>query len=186
MLLIELFISFFKMGAVSFGGGYTMVSILRQVAVDNAWMTAEQFADILAISQITPGPFAVNMATFVGFRQAGVAGSIVATIGVTMPSFILIMLAFKFINMFKASKVLDNIFFGLRPAVVGLITAAVVQLAMPEILPVMPSFNLPDIVGAIEFRAVAIFIAAFVGVYKFKANIILVVVLAAVLGILLF
>ena len=92
MIYLKLFLTFFEIGAVSFGGGYGMVSLIREKVLLNGWLTQSGFLDIIAVSESTPGPLAVNMATFVGSSQAGFLGSVCATLGVVLPSFIIILL----------------------------------------------------------------------------------------------
>ncbi|GHV43415.1 chromate transporter [Clostridia bacterium] len=176
MIILELFLGFLQIGAFSFGGGYAMISLLRDTAVTNGWLSAAEFSEIVALSQITPGPIAVNMATFVGYRQAGVIGALVSTLGVSLPSFVFVLAVMKFLAAFKDSKVIGDVFFGLRAAVTGLITAAAVQIALPEVW----------VNEAVEIRAVIIFGVSLLATLKFKANPILLLILSAVAGIVLY
>src|SRR5690554_6415833 len=103
-ILLQLFASFFKIGAFSFGGGYAMLPLLEKEFIDkHNWLTTADFIDILAISEMTPGPIAINSATFLGYNVAGILGAIVSTLAVVLPSFIIITLMFKFIRKFKSS-----------------------------------------------------------------------------------
>ncbi|WP_027108237.1 chromate transporter [Lacticigenium naphthae] len=125
MILVDLLISFFQVGLFSFGGGYAALPLIQeQIIYKRGWMTAQEFVDVLTLSEMTPGPIAINAATFVGNRVAGIPGGIVATIGVTLPSvFIVLLLAtlyFKFQNLSLVQGVIQ----GLRPAVVALIGSA--------------------------------------------------------------
>ena len=171
MILLDLFLSFFKIGALSFGGGYAMISVLQDEAVRQGWLTVAEFADIVAISQVTPGPIAVNMATFVGFRLGGVLGSLIATLGVCLPSFVLVTAALKTISRFKESKIINGFFTGARPAVAGLVLAAGVNILIIE--------------GLFDWRTVLIFLTAGVAVIRFKVSLIWVILVAAVLGVIL-
>lgn len=129
--LIKLFVSFFKIGAFSFGGGYAMLPLMKETVIDHHnWLTNAEFIDILAISEMTPGPIAINMATFLGYRVSGFIGSAVATIAVVLPSFIVMSLIFHFVNKFKDSPYSDYFFRGIRPIVLGLIASAAVSVAM--------------------------------------------------------
>ena len=180
IILLELFLSFFKIGAFTFGGGYAMASLLRDTAVANGWVTESSFADILAISNVTPGPIAVNMATFVGYNQAGIAGALVATLGVALPSFIIVLTVLKLLAKFKQSKHVVNVFHGLRPTVAGLIAATGIVFAIKEFFPNEISIN------AVEFKAIAIFAVVLVAIYKFKVSPAVMIVLAAAVGVFIF
>ena len=103
MIYLKLFLHFFKIGAVSFGGGYGMLPLMRETVLDNGWLTESQFLSFIAVSESTPGPLAVNMATFIGASQGGIAGSLLATLGVIMPSFFIILVIaalVQFVEMF--------------------------------------------------------------------------------------
>ena len=178
-MLLDLFFSFFKIGIFSFGGGYAMISLLQETAVSKAWLTVSEFTDIVAISQITPGPIAVNMATFVGFRQAGILGSAIATIAVSLPSLIIVIVVLHFLKKFNSSKLIQNIFYGLRPAVCGLILAAVLQIAEMEFI--MEDSNRLDI----NITALGISAIVLVVLIKFKVSPVLIILLSAVVGIFL-
>ncbi len=119
--LFELFFVFFKIGSISFGGGYAMIPFLEHEAIARNWLSPEVLVDVIAISQITPGPIATNMATFVGFEQAGIPGAIFATLGVTAPSFILIIFVTKFIIDKLTDNVQKTIFYGLKPTITALL-----------------------------------------------------------------
>ncbi|NLN14383.1 MAG: chromate transporter [Tissierellia bacterium] len=170
--LIQLFISFFKIGAFSFGGGYAMLPLLEKELIEkHQWISSTDFIDIAAISEMTPGPIAVNSATFLGYKIAGVLGSIVATIAVILPSFIIISLIFKFISKFKSSPYIEWIFRGIRPVVLGLIGAAAVTVGKTSF---------------VDIKAVIISILLFYLVSIRKLNAILGIILAGVMGIFLY
>jgi chromate transporter len=124
MLLLKLYYEFFKVGLFSIGGGLATLPFLKEMATRTGWFTVEQLYDMLAVSESTPGPIGVNMATYVGFTTAGVAGSVVATLGLVTPSVIVILLVALFLKKFKESKTVKYAFYGLRPASMGLIAAA--------------------------------------------------------------
>ncbi|MDR1180058.1 MAG: chromate transporter, partial [Spirochaetales bacterium] len=127
--VLQLVWSFFKIGLFSYGGGYAMVPMMQSEIVSHNWIPIREFADIVAISQMTPGPIAVNAATYIGYRVAGIFGSAAATLGVTLPSFILVILVTHFLQKFKESHTVNSILTGIRPATVGLIAAAVIFFA---------------------------------------------------------
>ena len=121
MIYFKLFLTFLEIGAVSFGGGYGMISIIREAVLSNHWLTESEFINFIAVSESTPGPLAVNMATFIGSSQGGVLGSLLATLGVVLPSFVIILLiAAVLSNLLKYAGV-QAFLSGVRPCVVALI-----------------------------------------------------------------
>ena len=128
MILLELFWVFFLIGAFTFGGGYAMIAMIQQQVVSRGWMEMEQLIDFVAIAESTPGPIAVNMATFVGAKLGGVLGAACATLGVILPSFVVILVIARCFRAFCTSKWVKGIMSGLKPAVVGLIASAAVTI----------------------------------------------------------
>ena len=124
MIFIRLFYEFFKAGLFAIGGGMATLPFLYNISDKTGWFTYGQLADMVAISESTPGPIGVNMATYVGFTTAGIPGAVVATIGLITPSIIIILIIAGFLKSFKDSKYVQNAFYGLRPASTGLIAAA--------------------------------------------------------------
>ena len=124
MIYIRLFWEFFKTGLFSVGGGMATLPFLYAMSAKTGWFTTAQLADMVAVSESTPGPIGVNMATYVGFTTAGIPGSLVATIGLVTPSVIVILLIAKVLQQFRQNKYVDAAFYGLRPCSVGLIAAA--------------------------------------------------------------
>lgn len=129
MILLRLFFEFFKIGLFSIGGGLATIPFLTDLGVRTGWFTSGQLADMIAISESTPGPMGINMATYVGFTCGGIPGGVVATLGVVCPSIIIILIIARFLQKFRQSKVVDSVFYGLRAASVALITAAMLQVA---------------------------------------------------------
>ena len=129
MVLIELFLAFLKIGAFTFGGGYAMIAMIQAEAERHGWLTPEELVDFVALSESTPGPLAVNMATFVGMRTGGIPGAIIATLGIVLPSFIIILIIAKCFEKYRKSRAVGGIMSGLKPAVVGLIAAAFLSVA---------------------------------------------------------
>ncbi len=125
MIYLELFLTFFTIGLFTFGGGYAMLPLIQQKVVEKGWMSVEQIVDFVAVSESTPGPFAVNIATYVGAEMGGVLGSVCATLGVVLPSFIIILIVAKCYIRFKNSKLVSGAMFALRATVVGLMAGAV-------------------------------------------------------------
>jgi chromate transporter len=127
--LMTLFVLFFKIGLFSFGGGYVMLPLIYQGVQQFGIMSAEEFSNLVALSQVTPGPIAVNAATYVGFQYAGVPGAAAATLGISLPSFILVIMIVHFMKKFKESQGVTAVLGGIRPATVGLLASAVVFLS---------------------------------------------------------
>ena len=127
-IILKIFLSFFKIGAFSFGGGYAMLPLIeREIVTSHSWITYKEFIDIIGISQMTPGPIAINSATFVGFKVSGVLGAISGTLGVISFSFILVSIASHYISKFKDSYILKAALAGMRPALIGLILSVFIS-----------------------------------------------------------
>ncbi|SCZ09915.1 chromate transporter [Alkaliphilus peptidifermentans] len=172
MIYLSLFIAFLKIGAFSFGGGYAMLPLIEEeIVLINQWLTHQEFIDIIAISQMSPGPIAVNAATFVGYKHIGISGAIVATIGVVFTSFILVTTLAKVIIKYYNSTIVTGIFSGIRPAVIGLIAAACVSLFRSSI---------------VDFKSLIIGLAVLGILYKTKLHPISVIMFSGVLGIIIF
>lgn len=188
-IMLKLFLTFFKIGAVSFGGGYGMISLIRETVVfTNNWLTESEFMSFIAVAESTPGPISINMATFIGSSQAGVLGSLMATLGVVLPSFIIILIIAKYIRNFLKYAGVRAFLSGVRPCVVGLIISTGFTLLLStlfEIKTINSGFS-------IDFREIAIFILllgiafAFKKLMKKKISPILMIVISAALGILLY
>ena len=129
MLYIRLFFEFCKVGLFSVGGGLATIPFLTDMGNRTGWFTSGQMADMIAISESTPGPLGINMATYVGFTSGGVLGGIVATLGLVFPAIVIILIIARFLQAFRQSKIVDAVFYGLRAASVALITSAMLQVA---------------------------------------------------------
>lgn len=153
MIYLRLFLNFLMVGALSFGGGYGMVSLVRETVLSNGWLTENEFLNFIAVYESTPGPLAVNMATFIGSTQGGILGSFVATLGVVLPSFLIILLiASALKNLMKYAPV--NAFLsGVRPCVVAMILATALSMALSTL------FGLTDLQAgfAPDLRSIAVF-----------------------------
>ena len=134
MTLIQLFLEFCRVGLFSVGGGLATIPFLTDLGERTGWFTSGQLADMIAVSESTPGPMGVNMATYVGFTSGGVLGGIVSTLGLIFPSIVIILVIAQFLQKFRQSKVVDGVFYGLRAASVALITAAMLQVARIALL----------------------------------------------------
>lgn len=174
MIYLQLFFSYLKIGFFGFGGGYAMLSLIHnEIVVQNAWLTNEEFTNIVAISQMTPGPIAINSATYVGYTVAGFWGSVVATISVCLPALTIMILITRFFLKLKDNHYMKSTITFMRPIVVGMILAGAMLLIFPS-----------DKEGAsfIDAWSWILFGVALVASYK-KVNPILLIILSAVAGI---
>ena len=135
MLYLELFATFFKIGLFTIGGGYAMLPLIQAEVQTKGWMAAEELVNFIAVSESTPGPFAVNVSTYIGAELAGLPGALCATLGVVLPSFLIILLVARFYTAFRSSAIVSGAMEGLRPAVIGMIGAAVVSVGRTVFLP---------------------------------------------------
>ena len=181
MIYLSLFFEFFKVGLFSVGGGLATIPFLYDLAARHPeWYTAQDVADMIAISESTPGPIGVNMATYAGFQTAGIFGGMVATLGLISPAIIIIFIVAKVLNAFKDNKLVQNAFYGLRPASIGLILAAlygVVKIALINI-------ESTTVGGFFNYKAIILAVCLFIiqKVFK-KLHPIALIGIAAVVGI---
>ncbi|MDO5155782.1 MAG: chromate transporter [Eubacteriales bacterium] len=175
MIYLKLFLTFFKIGAFTFGGGYAMIPLIQQEVLTNEWLSGEELIDVIAISESTPGPLAVNASTFVGMQTAGVFGAFCATLGVVLPSFIIILIVARVFDKFQKSKVVNGAMLGLKGAVVGLIGAAVLTTGV--------TIFGSAIHNGRELFAIIFLLAGLAFGLKKKMNPILLIVISAVVGI---
>jgi chromate transporter len=182
MIFLQLFWVYIKIGLFGFGGGYAMLSLIQDEVVDKyGWISLQEFTDVVAISQMTPGPIGINSATYIGYtavQNAGystglsICGSCIATFAVCLPSFILVLVISYYFNRFKQNRYVEAAFTGLRPASVGLIAAAALLLMNHE--------------NFIDYKSFLIFGAAFILTWKFKLHPILMIFLAGIAGLILY
>lgn len=189
MIFLQLFITFFFIGLFGFGGGYGMLSLIQGEVVHHwHWMTTSEFTDVVAISQMTPGPIGINSATYCGYtavHNAGlgepmaILGSATATFALVLPSLILMIFISRMFMKYMNTPVVQSVFAGLRPAVVGLLGAATLLLVTPE------NFSTPSENPWQFWISVALFLATFVGTMYFKMNPIRLIAYCALAGLLL-
>ena len=175
MIYLQLLWVFIKIGVLGFGGGYAMLSLIQHEVVDHyAWMTTTEFADMVAISQMTPGPISINMATYVGYTAGGFFGSLLASLALCLPSIVMVILILKLFASKRTSAFMGNLLKGLKPAIAGLIFAAGLSM--------MNTQNFVQIGKGENNISIVICVLAFVASYFFKANPILLIVLSGVVG----
>ena len=179
--LLLLFWTFFKIGLFTIGGGYAMIPLIKQEALAKGWANAEQLIDYLAISESTPGPFAVNCATIIGFKQMGILGAICSTLGVILPSFIIILIISKILTNFINNRFVQAALKGVKPVVVALIFCVAFSLIWNGILGNLWQFDFFD------YKALIIMAIAFVMTrFKYTKNPILIIGVGAVLGLIMY
>ena len=173
MTYLNLFFVFFKVGLFSFGGGYAILPLMQHEVVDiNKWISFKEFMDIVAVSQITPGPISINLATHVGYRIGGTLGSTIATTSVVLPSIIIVSLIVIFLKRFSKLLVVQRIFKSLRVTIVGLILAAGIALFVKE--------------NFIDYKSYIIFASVLIGGLVFKIGSITLIILSGVAGAILY
>lgn len=183
MIYFKLFSVFFRIGLFSVGGGLATLPFLQEIVHKYGWITSEELFNMIAISESTPGPIGINTATFVGYNTAGVLGGIVATLGEVAPSIIIIIIIAHYFAKFSEEKLVKSSFYGIRPAVSGLIGAAgfeVAKIALLNLEGYKISNNIMDI---FDLKGILLFIVIFYLIRKFKKHPITYILLAAFIGI---
>ena len=188
MTLLRLFFSFFLIGAVSFGGGYGMISVISETVLRNDWLTETEFLNLVAVSESTPGPLAVNMATFVGASQAGLAGALLATLGVVLPSFLIILLIATVLKNLLSSAPASAFLAGVRPCVVAMILSTALTMGLQTLLGIV-SFQEQETVSwrpLVIFALLVLLGAGGKRVFGKKLSPILMIAASAALGVALY
>ncbi len=183
MIYLRLFLEFFKVGLFTFGGGYAMIPLIKEMVLKYGWLTETQFYDFIGVCETTPGPIAVNMATYIGSVNGGFLGSLVATIGVVLPSFIIILMIVTILKKVLESRIFKNALNGIKPVIIALILST-------GIVMVMKSLGYNDINSFnFDFKSLIIFIILLIiyfisnVFFKKKLNPILIILVSGVLGI---
>ncbi|MBQ7481417.1 MAG: chromate transporter [Lachnospiraceae bacterium] len=156
MIRLQLFLTFFKIGLFTFGGGYAMIPLIKSEVLAHGWAEAEDIINYIAISESTPGPLAVNMATFIGRTTGGIPGALCATLGVVLPSFLIIFIIAGAYNRYRKSRIIQGVMAGLKPAVVGMIAAALISLGMEVFIYDKHPGTLSSIISVIIFAVMII------------------------------
>lgn len=187
MIFFELFYTFFKIGAFTFGGGYAMLPLIQAEVIAKSWVAEDTLINFIAVAESTPGPFAINIATYIGSEMGGsfgiwgsIFGAFCSTLGVVMPSFIIILIVAKFFEKFKESKAVKGVMSGLKPAVIGLIAGAVISIGKTVFEPFfVNSINFSDPMLWVSIGTVIV-----MSVLAFKkVHPIIIICLSAVVGI---
>jgi chromate transporter len=193
MIHLDLLLTFFRIGLFSFGGGYAMIPLMKVEIERHGWLSLAEFADLVAISQMTPGPIGINAATFIGTRTAGISGAVVATFGVVLPSFIIILVIAKLLDAFRSNHSVDAVIRGIRPATIGLIATAVLFFAELSVFRGLIGFSsvgkwfaggaLPKLDFSIHPGGLFIFLAVLLLVRRFRLHPIPAVIFSGIAGI---
>lgn len=183
MTYLLLFVEFFKTGLFSVGGGLATLPFLYEMADKYPWFDRPILADMIAISESTPGPIGVNMATYAGYEAGGILGGIIATIALVLPSLIIIIIIAKFLNKFNENNYVKSAFYGLRPAVTALIAVAGFEVFKISILTINKFLLTHNIIDIINIKCTVLFAVLLYITNKFKAHPLVIILIAAVVGI---
>ena len=185
MIYLKLFFEFFKIGLFTFGGGYAMIPLIREAVLSNNWLSEGRFYDFIGVCESTPGPIAVNMATYVGSAQASFLGSLVSTLGVILPSFIIIILIASILTKFMQNKYVMNFLNGIKPVIIGLILFTGLTLTL-KVLGYEDIYNFSFNYKSLIIIGIITIIYYFIKIiFKKKLNTILLIIISASLGILI-
>ena len=182
MILLDLFLAFLKIGAVSFGGGYGMISLVRETVVSHGWLTDTQMMDFIAVSESTPGPIAVNMATFVGYSQGGPVGAILATLGVISPAFIIMLFIVSVMKNIIKRRGVNAFLEGVRPGVVALIMSTAITMGLTLLLGIGNEKHSINFFGIALLVVIIIIATGYKRLRKKKISPILLIIISAVIA----
>lgn len=181
MIYFELFITFLTIGAFTFGGGYAMLPLIQNAVLEKGWLAESDIVNFIAVSESTPGPFAINIATYVGMETAGILGAICSTLGVVVPSFVIILIVARIYRQFQESKLVKGCMTGLRPTVIGLIGGAVLTIGQTVFFPngfALASLDFYTIIVSLIICLIGIFL-----IFKKKVHPIILIIVSAALGV---
>ena len=185
MIYLQLFWEFLKIGLFAVGGGMATLPFLQDLADKTGWYSQSLITDMIAISESTPGPIGINMATYVGCNVAGFLGGVVATMGEILPAIVIVVTVSRYLEKFRGSKLVDAAFYGLRPAVTGLIAAAGLSVVKVSMFHFDLYHQTGVLMDAFDLKKIIFFVAAFAAIKKFKLHPVVYIACAAVVGILL-
>ncbi len=183
MIYLTLFLEFFKIGLFSVGGGLATIPFLYDLIDKYNWYNESVLIDMIAVSESTPGPIGINMATFSGYKASGICGGILATLGLILPSIIIIIILAQFLQKFKDSVLVKSIFTALRPAVTALIAAAGFQVFKISILNIDKFNKITNLFDLINFKSLALLLLLLFSIRKYKKHPIVYIASAAIIGI---
>lgn len=182
MILLRLFYEFLKTGLFAIGGGLATIPFLNEMADRTGWFTREFLSDMIAVSESTPGPIGVNAATYVGYTVSGLAGAAAATLGLVLPSVVIILMIGKMLEKFKNNPYVNHAFYGVRPVVAGMIASSAIGLIGTAVLPQGFGGQIQSIAASVDLRAVILFFVFLFLTNKFKLHPIFYIVLAGIIG----
>ena len=183
MIYLQLFLEFFKTGLFAVGGGMATLPFLYDMAERTGWFTAAQLADMIAVSESTPGPIGINMSTYVGFITAGVPGAVIASLALAAPCVIVILLVIRVLDKFKGSPLVDSIFKALRPASIGMITAALIGVVKESLLYLENFAGIATVLSVFNWKAIALAVVLWFIMKKWKTHPIAYIAIAAAVGV---
>lgn len=183
MILIKIFFEFFKVGLFAVGGGAATIPFLYNISDTTLWFKHTDLANMIAISQSVPGAMGINMAAYVGYTTQGIIGAITSTIGIIVPSIIIILIVARVLNKFKENYIVKNCFYGLRPAATGLLFAAGFEIVKISILTLNRFFETKNILNIVSLKALILAVILYFLISKYKKSPIVYIVLAAFIGV---
>ncbi len=182
MIYLEVCITFFTIGLFSIGGGLATLPLLQEAVERYQWLTNQEFVDMIAISQSTPGPIGINMATYVGFNTGGILGALLATFSIILPSFIIIIIIAHFFMKFNEQPLVRSAFMGLRPAVTALIAAACFEVVKVSLVHIEQYVETQELLQLFDIKAIVLFLVLFITMNKIRKHPIVYIIIAAVIG----
>ena len=182
MIYLSLFWEFLKIGLFAVGGGMATLPFLRELSVRTGWFSQDLITDMIAISESTPGPIGINMATYVGCNIAGLFGGFIATMGELLPSVIIVIIISKSLERFRNAKAVGDAFYGLRPAVTGLIAAAGISVAQVAMLQMELYKETNSLLNLMDWKKLLLFVVMFIGIRKLKWHPVVYIAISAVVG----
>ena len=186
MIYLYLFLEFFKVGLFTFGGGYAMIPLIKEVVLSRGWMNEDHFLDMIGLSEVTPGPIAINMATFIGSEQGGILGSAIATLGVILPAFIIMLLISMLLKKFMKNRFLQASLHGIKFVAIALITSSAIILLCDLLFPYSLSNGQFNVSFNLDY--IKIFVLIIAGyfllklIFKKKPSPIITIILSAIIG----
>ncbi|MGO1469258.1 MAG: chromate transporter [Tissierella sp.] len=183
MIYFKLFFVFFKIGLFSVGGGLATLPFLQELVSKYGWITSDELINMIAISESTPGAIGINAATFVGNSAAGVLGGIIATIGLVVPSLIIIIIIAHYFAKFSERHIVKSAFYGIRPAVAGLIGAAGFEVAKITLFNIDKYYNTKNLLDFFQIKGIMLYVVMLFLIYKYKKHPIVYIIGAALIGV---